>query len=115
MQRLEVSGAVREIYIYNVSGLRVNSVFQSLNSHMSNIKYARMKLRFPLLCEGNVVLRAGNSVSDATKLSPTLLSLKITLHTVNLRITTYATNIKYARMKLRFPMLCEGNGSSSCR
>jgi hypothetical protein len=70
--------------------MSINSVFQTLNSHMSNIKYARTKLRFSLLHEGNAVLYAGDPISDATKLSPTLLSLKTIPHTVSIRITTYA-------------------------
>ena len=62
---------------------------------MSNIRYACMKRCFSLLCKGNAVLCACNSVCGATRISPTLLSLKITLHNVNLSITTHAVECQY--------------------
>jgi hypothetical protein len=49
-----------------------------------------MRRCFSPLCEGNIVLCTGNSVCSETRISPTLLPLKITLHTVNLYITTNA-------------------------
>jgi len=60
---------------------------------MSNIRYARMKRCFWLLREGNVVRCGGNSIYGATRISQITPSLKITLHTVNVGVTTNALRL----------------------